>query len=71
MGWHYLVCGTQQKSWEGAPETPVSTGALCPVRFLYKRDASSCATLLFALLLEGVEYGSELLSFGRVWIDLV
>ena len=26
---------------------------------------------LFALLVEGIEYGSELLSFGRVWIDLL
>ena len=29
------------------------------------------AAMLFAVLVEGIEYGIKPLSFGRVWIDLL
>jgi len=32
---------------------------------------SRVGLLLFALLMDRIEYGSELLPFGRAWIDLL
>jgi hypothetical protein len=42
-----------------------------PQGIIVAGKAASRGATLFALLVEGIEYPGELLSFGRVWIDLL